>query len=330
MPFNMKEVAKKRERLTGGHRMCAGCGAPPVVRQILKAIKPEDHAVIGAATGCLEVSTFLYPYTAWTDSFIHNAFENSAVTIAGVEAAYNAMKRKGKLEGDTKFIAFGGDGGTYDIGLQSLSGAMERGHDMVYVCYDNGAYMNTGTQRSSATPKFADTSTSPAGKVIPGKLQWRKDLTEIIANHNIPYAAQTAMLTKNLKDLYNKAEKAIYTSGPAFLNVLAPCPRGWQYNTPDLMEINELAVDTCFWPLYEVINGIHVVNYVPKIKRPVSDFLKVQGRFKHLFKKGNEYMIEEIQKEVDARWAKLLKLAEFGAELTAANEKKAAAEAVAE
>ncbi|MEI6602854.1 MAG: thiamine pyrophosphate-dependent enzyme [Clostridia bacterium] len=327
MPFNMKEAAKKTDRLTGGHRMCAGCGAPPVVRQILRALKPEDHAVIGCATGCLEVSTFLYPFTAWTDSFIHNAFENSAVTIAGAESAYKFMKKTGKLEGDTKFIAFGGDGGTYDIGLQSLSGAMERGHDMVYVCYDNGAYMNTGTQRSSATPKFADSSTSPAGTVIPGKMQWRKDLTEILANHNIPYAAQTAMLPKNMKDLYNKAEKAIYTEGPAFINVLAPCPRGWQYSTTDLMELNELAVDSCFWPLYEVINGIHIVSYIPKVKVPVRDFLIRQGRFKHLFKKGNEWMIDEIQKEIDARWAKLLKLAEFGAELLAKAEAEAGATA---
>ncbi len=309
MAYNLKEVAKKPERFTGGHRMCAGCGAPVVARQILRALKPEDHAVIGSATGCLEVSTFIYPFTAWKDSFIHNAFENSAVTVAGAEAAYVAMKRKGKINEETKFIAFGGDGGTYDIGLQSLSGAMERGHDMVYVCYDNGAYMNTGIQRSSATPKYADTTTSPAGKEIPGKQQWRKDLTEIMVNHHIPYVAQTAAIG-NMKDLYEKAEKAIYTKGPAFLNVLAPCPRGWQYNTPDLMEVNKLAVETCFWPLYEVIEGKHIVNYKPKTKLPVKDFLKVQGRFKHLFRAGNEHMIEEIQAEVDKRWEELLRLAE--------------------
>lgn len=309
MAYKLKEVAKKPERLTGGHRMCAGCGAPVVVRQILRALKPEDHAVIGAATGCLEVSTFIYPYTAWRDSFIHNAFENSAATVAGAEAAYIAMKRKGKIKEDTKFIAFGGDGGTYDIGLQSLSGAMERGHDMVYVCYDNGAYMNTGIQRSSATPRYADTTTSPAGREKNGKQQWRKDLTEIMVNHHIPYVAQTAAIG-NMKDLYEKAEKAIYTEGPTFLNVLAPCPRGWQYDTPDLMEINKLAIETCFWPLYEVIDGKHKINYKPKNKLPVKEFLKVQGRFKHLFSPGNEHMIEEIQLEVDKRWTELLRLAE--------------------
>ena len=308
MAYNLKEVAKRPERFTGGHRMCAGCGAPVVVRQILRAVKPEDHAVIGAATGCLEVSSFLYPFTSWNDSFIHNAFENVAASISGAEAAYQAMKRKGKINGEVKFIAFGGDGGTYDIGLQALSGAMERGHDMVYVCYDNGAYMNTGIQRSSATPKYADTTTSPAGKKIPGKQQSRKDLTEVMANHHIPYVAQTAAIG-NMKDLYEKAEKALYTKGPAFLNVLAPCPRGWQYNTPDLMELNKLAVETCYWPLYEVIEGKYIINYKPKNKLPVKEFLKAQGRFKHLFRAGNEYMIDEIQAEVDRRWNALLKLA---------------------
>lgn len=308
MAYNLKEVAKRPERFTGGHRMCAGCGAPVVVRQILRAVKPEDHAVIGAATGCLEVSSFLYPFTSWNDSFIHNAFENAAASISGAEAAYQAMKRKGKINGEVKFIAFGGDGGTYDIGLQALSGAMERGHDMVYVCYDNGAYMNTGIQRSSATPKYADTTTSPAGKKIPGKQQSRKDLTEVMANHHIPYVAQTAAIG-NMKDLYEKAEKALYTKGPAFLNVLAPCPRGWQYNTPDLMELNKLAVETCYWPLYEVIEGKYIINYKPKNKLPVKEFLKAQGRFKHLFRAGNEYMIDEIQAEVDRRWNALLKLA---------------------
>ena len=180
MAYNLKDViVNTKSRFTPGHRMCAGCGAPPVARMVLRAVNPEDHVVVSNATGCMEVSTCIYPYTAWTDSYIHTAFENAAATCSGVEAAYKSMKKQGKLPEDktTKFITFGGDGGTYDIGIQSLSGAMERGHDMTYVCYDNGAYMNTGIQRSSATPHFADTTTSPAGKVIPGKMQKRKDLT---------------------------------------------------------------------------------------------------------------------------------------------------------
>jgi len=311
MAYNLKEVvANKPARFTAGHRMCAGCGAPVVGRMILRALKNDDHAVICNATGCMEVSTFIYPYTAWTDSFIHTAFENAGATLSGVEAAYKAMKRQNKLSGkETKFIAFGGDGGTYDIGLQSLSGAMERGHDMVYVCYDNGAYMNTGIQRSSATPKFADTTTSPAGKVVPGKMQSRKDLTQVMEAHHLPYVAQTAAVN-NFKDLYEKAEKAIYTEGACFLNVLAPCPRGWGYATEDLMQINKLAVETCYWPLYEIIDGKYKVNYKPAKKLPIEEFLKPQKRFKHMFKPGNEWMIEEFQKEVDKRWEELLRLEE--------------------
>ena len=313
MAYNMKEiVAERPSRFTSGHRMCAGCGAPPVARMILRALKPEDHAVIANATGCMEVSSFIYPYTSWTDSYIHTAFECAAATLSGAEAAYKSMKKQGKLPQDehTKFIAFGGDGGTYDIGLQSLSGAMERGHDMIYVCYDNGAYMNTGIQRSSATPRFADTTTSPAGTVIPGKMQSRKDLTEIMEAHHLPYVAQTAAYM-NFKDLYEKAEKAIYTEGPTFLNVLSPCPRGWGYPTEDLMTINKLAIETCYWPLYEVENGKYKITYKPVKKLPIEEFLKPQKRFKHMFKPGNEWMIEEFQKEVDRRWQALLDLEEM-------------------
>ena len=313
MAYNLKEVvAERQSRFAPGHRMCAGCGAPPVTRMVLRAVKPEDHVVIANATGCMEVSTCIYPYTSWTDSYIHTAFECAAATCSGVEAAYKSMKKQGKLPEDkhTKFIAIGGDGGTYDIGLQSLSGAMERGHDMTYVCYDNGAYMNTGIQRSSATPRFADTTTSPAGSVIPGKMQSRKDLTEIMEAHHLPYVAQTAAYM-NFKDLYDKAEKAIYTEGSTFLNVLSPCPRGWGYPTEDLMQINKLAVETCYWPLYEVENGKYKINYKPAKRLPIEEFLKPQKRFKHMFKPGNEWMIKEFQDEVDRRWEALLKLEEM-------------------
>ena len=311
MGYNLKEImANKPARFTSGHRMCAGCGAPTVANMIMRALKKEDHAVIASATGCMEVSTFIYPYTAWTDSFIHTAFECAAATLSGAEAAYTSMKRTGKINNTTKFIAFGGDGGTYDIGLQSLSGAMERGHDMVYVCYDNGAYMNTGIQRSSATPKFADTTTSPAGKIIPGKMQKRKDLTKIMDGHNLPYVCQT-LAYSNFKDLYEKSEKAIYTKGACFMNVLTPCPRGWGYPTETIMDINKLAVETCYWPLYEIIDGRYVINYKPRKKLPISEFLKPQKRFSHMFKPGNEWMIEEFQKEVDSKWQELLALEEI-------------------
>lgn len=306
MAYNFKEFVNRPERFMGGHRMCAGCGAPIAVRNVLRAIKPEDHAVICNATGCLEVSSFLYPYTAWKDSFIHSAFENAGATLSGVEGAYKALRRKGKMKDTYKFIAFGGDGGTYDIGFQSLSGAMERGHDMVYVCYDNGAYMNTGIQRSSATPHFADTTTTPIGEESVGKVQTSKDLASIIADHNVAYVAQTTFIG-NMKDLSEKAERAIYTEGAAFLNVLAPCPRGWRYEAKDIMKMCKLAVETCYWPLFEVINGEWKLSYRPKNKLPITEFLKEQGRFSHLFKKGNEHLLQQFQDEVDQKWEKLLK-----------------------
>ena len=305
--YNFKEFMSRPDRLTPGHRMCAGCGATIALRNVMKAIKPEDHAVICNATSCMEVSTFTYPYSSWKDSYIHNAFENAAATAGGVEAAYNALKKKGKLDDTFKFIAFGGDGGTYDIGFQSLSGAMERGHDMVYVCYDNEAYMNTGIQRSSATPMFADTTTTPAGKVSDGKPQNRKDITEVIAAHRVPYVAQTTFMG-NFSDLHKKAEKAIYTKGACFLTILAPCPRGWRYEAENIMDICKAAADTCFWPMYEVENGEKwTLTYEPKKKLPIEDFLRLQGRFKHLLKPGKEEEVAMLQAEVDRRWEALLK-----------------------
>jgi pyruvate ferredoxin oxidoreductase beta subunit len=305
--YSLREAANRPERLVGGHRMCAGCGGPVAVRAVLRALRPEDRAVACVATSCLEVSSCTYPYTSWTDSFLHTAFENAAASASGVEAAYRALKKKGRLKEDYKFVTFGGDGGTYDIGLQSLSGAMERGTDMVYVCYDNEAYMNTGIQRSSSTPAYADTTTTASGPESAGKPQFKKDLTKIIAAHHIPYVAQSTF-TNNFKDLHQKAETAIYTEGPAFLNVLAPCPRGWRYEASDLMEICKAAVETCVWPLFEVVDGEWILNYEPKKKLHVSEYLRLQGRFKHLFEEGGEGLVEMIQDEVDRRWEELRSL----------------------
>ena len=298
-----KELAKKPDRLSPGHRLCAGCAAPIIVRQILAAI--DDPVVVANATGCLEVATTIYPYTAWRVPWIHNAFENAAATIAGVETAYRSLVRQGKIpERNIKFIAFGGDGGTYDIGLQALSGALERGHQFLYVCYNNEAYMNTGIQRSGATPLGAHTTTSPAGSVIPGKQQMRKDLTAIVAAHNIPYVAQAA--PSQWKDLMEKTRKAVNCGGPAFLNVLSSCNRGWRHETYETLEITQLAVDTCYWPLFEVENGVWRLTYKPKEKLPVEEWLKRQGRFRHLFRPENRHLIDELQAEVDRRWERLL------------------------
>ncbi|MBN2058585.1 MAG: pyruvate ferredoxin oxidoreductase [Candidatus Saganbacteria bacterium] len=299
----LKDLATRKDPLTGGHRACAGCGAPIIVRQVLMASK--EPVVVTSATGCLEVVTTIFPYTAWNVNFLHNAFENSAATCSGIEAAYKSLKRKGKIKAEKiNFVAFGGDGGTYDIGFQSLSGAMERGHDMLYVCYNNEAYMNTGIQRSSATPKGASTTTAPAGKVQPGKVQFSKNLTEIMVAHDLPYVAQSAV--GFWRDLTTKAEKAFNTQGPKFINVLQPCRLGWAYDPSKTCEIGRLAADTCIWPLYEVENGKYKLTYKPKEKKPVTEFLKLQGRFRHLTKPGNEAIIEAIQKEVDRRWQNLL------------------------
>ena len=307
----IKELSRREDRLAGGHRLCAGCGASIAVRQILLAAG-EEPLVAGCATGCLEVSTTLYPYTSWKVPFIHNAFENSAATISGVEAAFKGLQRAGKIPADkrVKFVAFGGDGGTYDIGLQSLSGAMERGHDMVYVCYDNGAYMNTGIQRSSATPLGAWATTSEVGTAQQGKMQRRKDLTSIIAAHGVPYAAQASV--SHWRDLAMKAEKAFAVEGPAFLNVLSPCPRGWRTKSEDTVGIAKAAVSTGFWPCFEVENGEWRMTVKVRERKPIEEFLKPQGRFKHLFKPENAELLARVQAEVDRYWGYIEKRCECG------------------
>ncbi len=305
MAYNLKAELEKPVRFAPGHRLCAGCGAGILCSAVTRALDEGDKAVICNATGCLEVSSFLYPYTSWEDSYIHSAFENASAVASGVAAAYKMKKKKGELDETYKVIVIGGDGGTYDIGLQSLSGAMERGTDMTYFCYDNEAYMNTGIQRSSSTPKFASATTSPSGKVSVGKEQDKKDLTGLMVAHNIPYVAQTTFIG-NMKDMHEKSHRAIYTEGPAFVNVMAPCPRGWQYPSEDLAQICKMAVETCVWPLYEVIDGEYFLSYEPRKKLPVEEFMKLQGRFRHCFKPGNEWTIEEAQRSVDEKWNKLL------------------------
>lgn len=303
----LKDLASMEDRLVAGHGMCLGCGIPLIFKIILRAA--EDPLIIANATGCLEVCTTIFPRTSWNVTWVHSAFENAAATIAGVEAMYQSLKRRGKIPAGRKFkfLGVGGDGGTYDIGIQALSGAMERGHDIVYVCYDNNAYANTGGQRSSATPLGASATTSPAGEKSYGKLQPRKDLTRIMAAHNIPYAAQAS--PHRWQDLYNKAKKAFEVEGPAFLNVLCPCPTEWKYDESQSVRMAQLAVETCAWPLFEVENGQYKINFKPKEKKLVLEWLKKQGRFRHLFKEENAGVVKEIQKQVDENWGMLNKLA---------------------
>lgn len=298
---NLKELSQRENYFTGGHRACAGCGFPILVRLVM-TVAPQP-VVICAATGCLEVTSTIYPQTAWRTSFIHSAFPNAAATLSGVETAYRSLERQGKLEGGFTFIAFGGDGGTYDIGLQSLSGAMERGHRMLYICYDNGGYANTGIQRSSATPRRASTTTSPAGRVIPGKPQPRKDLTAIMAAHNIPYVAQTAISHHN--DLLTKVEKALSKDGPAFLNVMAPCRLIWATPPEETVDVTWHAVECNFWPLFEVDEGEWRLTYRPRVEKSFREWLGRQGRFKHLFKGDHEDILRDLEDEVATNWAHL-------------------------
>ena len=260
--------------------------------------------VVVSATGCLEVVSTIFPYTAWNVPFLHSAFENSGATISGVEALYKSWIRQKKYDKKLNFIAFGGDGGTYDIGLQSLSGAMERGHNILYVCYNNEAYMNTGVQRSGATPKGADTTTAPVGKVHKGKEQYRKNLTEIMVAHNIPFAAQSVV--GNWRDLTSKVERALAIDGPKFINVFQPCRLGWAYKPELTAEMGRLAVDTCVWPLYEVVNGAYKVTK-PREKKPISEWISLQGRFRHLLKPENKAILDDIQAKTDKSWEELLK-----------------------
>ncbi|MFH0969498.1 MAG: thiamine pyrophosphate-dependent enzyme [Patescibacteria group bacterium] len=294
-----QELTKK---LAPGHTTCAGCGIPAIVRTVLGAT--DDPVVVSNATGCLEVTTTIFPYTAWKVPYIHSAFENAAATISGVDTAQKALYKSKKIKQKAKLIVFAGDGGTYDIGLQALSGALERGHDFLYVCYDNEGYMNTGGQRSGGTPYGANTETEPAGEKSFGKTRQRKDLMEIVKAHNIKYLAQANVAYP--QDLAKKAKKALETKGPSFLLVLQPCTNLWKFPTSMYVRYGKLATETNFWPLYEIEDGNYVINYVNKNPKPIEEFLKGQGRFKHLFEAKNKKIIKEIQKQVNENYRKLV------------------------
>lgn len=287
---SVKDVPKE-ELLAPGHRLCAGCAAGTAVRQILKA-SGRDTVVV-SPTSCLEVSTSYFPQSAWRVPWVHIAFENGAAVASGISNALKTLQRKGKSDEKADVIVIGGDGGTFDIGLQSLSGAMERGDDILYICYDNEAYMNTGIQRSSATPFGAATTTSPPGKRSIGQRTEKKDLVGIAIAHGIPYAA-TACPSYPF-DLMNKVRKGLDVDGPALIHMLTPCPTGWRTDTSDSIELGKLAVLTGLWPLYEAVNGeVRLTVQVPR-REPVTKYLKAQGRFRHL----DEEALKKIQERAD-------------------------------
>jgi pyruvate ferredoxin oxidoreductase beta subunit len=309
--FTAKDIAEKPDLFVSGHRACAGCAPATVMRLILKAVR--GPTIVTMATGCMEVVSTIYPYTSWAVPWLHTAFENAAANASGIEAAIKVLRRKGRIKDQhVDVIAVAGDGGTYDIGIQALSGAVERGHDFLFVLYDNEAYMNTGIQRSGGTPLGAATTTSPAGEVIPGKLEHKKPIADIMVAHEIPYVATASPYY--WRDLLVKVRKGLEVEGPAFLHVLAPCPRGWRSDPSKSIELSRLAVETCVFPLWECVNGEYqlsapskAIALTPQKKKPVREYLAVQGRFRHLFTPKYEKLVDEIQRITDLRWQKLLK-----------------------
>jgi len=292
-------LVNQQEPFKPGHRACQGCAEALAVRLVAKAL--GQNVIVASATGCMEIISSPLPFTNWGVPWIHVAFENTAAVLSGAEGGFRALVRKGKLEDKgTVFLGMGGDGATSDIGLQSLSGALERGHNFVYVCYDNEAYMNTGIQRSSCTPFGASTTTSPAGKSIPGQVTWKKNMPEIAVAHNIPYVA-TACSSYPF-DLMQKVQKAAQMPGPAYVHILSVCPTGWRLPSNKAIWIGRLAVDTGVFPLYEVVNGAYrITHQVPELK-PVENYLRPQGRFRHL----TPDLIDQIQKRVKEDYEKLL------------------------
>ena len=288
---SIKELPRE-ELFAPGHRACQGCMEALAIRLALKGIGP--NCIVATATGCAEVVSTPYPYTAWRVPWIHVAFENAAAVAAGIEAALKALMRKGRLERERiHVVALAGDGGTADIGLQALSGALERWHDFVYICLDNEAYMNTGIQRSSSTPYGAWTTTSPPGKVSIGQRTWKKDVAAIAAAHRIPYVA-TATPAYPL-DLVNKARRAAEVEGPAYLHIYCSCPPGWRIPPERAVEVLKLGVECGMLPIYEVVEGELRLTIKPSRRRPVADYLRAQGRFAHL----TDEDIAFIQRRVD-------------------------------
>ena len=295
------------EPFAPGHRACQGCGEVLALRMVMKAVGSEMISV--SATGCMEVCTSTFPTTSWRPPWLHVAFENAAAVASGVEAGYKAMRRKGVVpDKKVPVVAFAGDGGTADIGMQALSGALERFHDFVYVCLDNEAYMNTGIQRSSSTPFGAMTTTSPPGKLSKGQYTWKKNMPAIAAAHGIPYVA-TASPAFHL-DLMNKVRKAVAVEGPAYLHIFSPCPTGWRMRPELAVESARLAVQTRVFPLYEVINGQYVLSRKVKNPKPITDYMKAQGRFRHL----DEATVAEIQDRINAEYEKIVRLSSLGQE----------------
>ena len=298
-----KRHVTKEEYFAPGHRACIGCAEALAVRLAAKALGP--NTIMVAATGCMEIVASQLPWTSWRLPWIHTLFENTAAVASGIESGLKTVMSKGKrAKEDIHVVATAGDGGTSDIGLQALSGALERGHKFLYICWDNEAYMNTGVQRSSATPYGASTTTAPAGKQSIGQLTWKKNMPAIVAAHDIPYVA-TACPSYPF-DLMDKVAKGAATDGPAYVHIFSVCPTGWRSAPEAGIDIGRLAVQTGVFPLYEIENGKYKINVNTPKRKPVQDYLKVQGRFRHL----SEADIKVIQERVDKEYNNLVERAE--------------------
>ena len=291
-----------KEYFAPGHRACIGCGEALAVRHVCKALGKD--VIIANATGCMEIVSSPLPTTNWRVPWIHSLFENASAVASGIESGLKVLRRRGKIP-DKKItvVAMGGDGATCDIGLQSLSGALERGHNFIYFCFDNEAYMNTGIQRSSATPYGASTSTSPVGKKGIGQITGKKNMPAIVAAHGIPYVA-TACPSYPF-DLFDKVKRAQAVEGPAYIHVFSVCPTGWR-SAPELsVKMGRLAVETGVFPLYEIVNGQYRLSMDISPLRPVVEYTKAQGRFRHL----TPDLLEQMQGRVIKSYEELKKKA---------------------
>ena len=287
------------EIMSPGHLACQGCGATLAMRYVLKSLGPKTVVSIPAC--CWAVIDGPFPYSAAGIPVYHCAFETAASTASGISRALSALGKS-----DITALAWAGDGGTFDIGLQALSGAAERGENLIYIVYDNEAYMNTGIQRSGATPYGAATTTTPAGSKIAGKTDAKKDLIGICAAHGVEFAATASVAFWN--DYITKVRRATAVKGPAVIHVLAPCPLGWRFETSQTIKLAKLAVQTRYFPLYEVENGNYKLSMkVPK-PTPLEEFLKPQGRFRHLFAPEFANNLEELKRQVESNWNRVARL----------------------
>ncbi len=294
-------LVPKSEHFAPGHRACMGCGEALAVRHVMKVL--GRNVIVANATGCLEIISSQIPQSSWEVPWIHTLFENTAAVASGIEAGIKTLIRKGRIPArKLKVVAMAGDGGTSDIGIQALSGALERGHDFLYICYDNEAYMNTGIQRSSSTPYGARTTTSPPGKKSIGQATWKKNMPAIVSAHGISYVA-TACPSYPF-DLMDKVKRAVEVKGPTYLHILSVCPTGWRSASDLTVRLGRLAVETGMFPLYEVVEGRYRLSMDLPPLRPIRDYLKHQGRFRHL---GDEE-IEMIQQRISQEYHKLQEL----------------------